>query len=60
MLRSFTHRTHVQNQIKKEIGLQVSQQVSVQVKEYLPVSLKDQVAESKKQIEDVKLSLINS
>ena len=55
-----THRPQIKEQIKTEITLQVSQQVTVQIKDHLPVSLEDQVADSKKQFEVVRHSLINS
>jgi len=46
--------------IKSEIKRQVSEQVDVQIKEHLPVTLKDQLDESKKQLEVVNSSLKNS
>jgi len=53
-------KPQIQEQIKAEITLQVSKQVTVQIKDHLPVSLEDQVADSKKQFEVVRHSLINS
>jgi hypothetical protein len=57
---SIMYRPQIQEQIKAEITLQVSKQVTVQIKDHLPVSLEDQVADSKKQFEVVRHSLINS
>lgn len=53
-------RPHIKEQVKAEITLQVSKQVAAQIKDHLPVSLEDQVADSKRQFEVVRHSLINS
>jgi len=53
-------KPQINERIKEEIVLQVPKQVALQIKDHLPVSLEDQVADSKKQFEVVKHSLINS
>jgi len=55
-----TMKPQIKEQVKTEITLQVSKQVTAQIKDHLPVSLDDQVADSKKQFEVVRHSLINS
>lgn len=40
--------------------MQVKQEVSAQIIEHLPISLQEQAEQSKRQLNDVKLSLINS
>ncbi|KAG6902366.1 hypothetical protein C0995_000928 [Termitomyces sp. Mi166 len=46
--------------VKSEIALQVRKQVNEQIREYIPVPLQQQVSENKKQIFDIKISLLNS
>jgi len=53
-------KPQIQEQIQTEITLQVTKQVTAQIKDHLPVSLEDQVADSKRQFEVVRHSLINS
>jgi len=53
-------KPQMDEQIKEEIVLQVSKQVTAQIRDHLPVSLEDQVADSKRQFEVVRHSLINS
>jgi len=53
-------KPQIKEQVQAEITLQVTRHVNVQIKDHLPVSLEDQVADSKKQFEVVRHSLINS
>ncbi|KAF9565581.1 hypothetical protein CPC08DRAFT_704565 [Agrocybe pediades] len=46
--------------VRAEITKQVKEQVDEQIVEHLPQSLQEQAEESKKQVEDVKISLANS
>jgi len=53
-------RAQIEEQIRAEIAQQVKQEVAAQIVEHLPVSLHEQAAQSKRQLEDVKHSLVNS
>jgi len=53
-------KPQIKEQIQTEITLQVDKQVATQIKDHLPVSLEDQIADSKKQLEEVRQSLHNS
>ncbi|GJJ08476.1 hypothetical protein Clacol_002694 [Clathrus columnatus] len=50
----------IEEQIRAEIALQVRQEVTAQIVEHLPISLQEQAEQSKRQLNDVKLSLVNS
>ena len=51
---------HIQARIKDSIKEQVEFELGVQIRQHLPDSLEDQVRESRKQIESVKVALRNS
>ncbi|KZS88291.1 hypothetical protein SISNIDRAFT_532261 [Sistotremastrum niveocremeum HHB9708] len=53
-------RTQIEEQIRAEIALQVRQQVAEQLGNHLPVPLEVQAEESRKQLFEVKHSLVNS
>ncbi|KAF8526065.1 hypothetical protein BU17DRAFT_83579 [Hysterangium stoloniferum] len=53
-------RAQIEEQIRAEIALQVKQEVAAQIVEHLPVSLHEQAEQSKRQLVDVKQSLVNS
>jgi len=53
-------REQIQEQVKAEVLKQVTQQVEVQINDHLPVTLQQQLTESKKQLSEVRDSLINS
>lgn len=53
-------RAQIAEQIRTEIAVQVRQQVAAQLKEHLPVSLEQQAEESKRQLAEVRNSLVNS
>lgn len=46
--------------IKEEVTAQVREQVDLQITEHLPESLQQQVNETKRQVEGIKVSLKNS
>lgn len=53
-------RAQIEEQIRAEIAMQVKQEVSAQIVEHLPISLQEQAEQSKRQLQDVKQSLVNS
>ncbi|KAF8520840.1 hypothetical protein JB92DRAFT_2708719 [Gautieria morchelliformis] len=53
-------RAQIEEQIRAEIALQVKQEVAAQIVEHLPVSLEQQAEASKRQLVEVKHSLVNS
>jgi len=53
-------RGHVYQMIREQIQGQVAEQVAIQLGEQIPASLKEQVRDHRKQIEDVRKSLFNS
>jgi len=53
-------RAQIEEQIRAEIAIQVKQEVAAQIVEHLPVSLEQQAEESKRQLVEVKHSLVNS
>ena len=55
-----TASEHIQARIKDSIKEQVEFELGVQIRQQLPDSLEDQVRESRKQIESVKVALRNS
>lgn len=50
----------IEEQIRAEIALQVKQEVTAQIGGHLPVSLEQQAEASKRQLVEVKHSLVNS
>ena len=50
----------IEEQIRAEIALQVKQEVAAQIGDHLPVSLEQQAEASKRQLVEVKHSLVNS
>ena len=63
-LKILTHSSYlsaqIEEQIRAEIALQVKQEVAAQIGEHLPVSLEQQAEASKRQLVEVKHSLVNS
>lgn len=59
-LKSTVNRAHLDEEIESQIAQQVSDQIATQIKGHLPVTLKDQLQESKSQLEKAKKSLDDS
>lgn len=53
-------RSHIQEEIRRELVAQVKEQVRAQIAEHMPVSLQEQARESKSQLFEVKHALMNS
>ncbi|KAF5320814.1 hypothetical protein D9619_001964 [Psilocybe cf. subviscida] len=53
-------RTYAAQWIREEVALQVKEQVDVQIVEHLPESLQKQADDTKRQLEEIKVSLRNS
>lgn len=53
-------RSHIQEEIKRELARQVRQQIELQLREHVPVTPQEQLHESKKQLIEVKQALMSS
>ncbi|KIJ51305.1 hypothetical protein M422DRAFT_65312 [Sphaerobolus stellatus SS14] len=53
-------RAQIEEQIRAEIATQVKQEVAAQIVEHLPISLQAQAEQSKRQLVEVRHSLVNS
>lgn len=53
-------RAQIEEQIREEIAMQVKKEVAAQIVEHLPISLQEQAEQSKRQLLEVKQSLVNS
>ncbi|KDR75722.1 hypothetical protein GALMADRAFT_140335 [Galerina marginata CBS 339.88] len=53
-------RSRMADMLRDEVGRQVKEQVDEQIKEHLPESLQQQADESKRQLEEIRISLQNS
>jgi len=50
----------IRDEVRREAVKQVQEQVDEQIADHMPVSLKDQAEESKRQLQDIRISLENS